>query len=235
VAGPKKKYKQCGAPLYMSQFTMIMLILIVMCMLMSVMSKEQDSGFKEGDGMGPERNPNAMGIVIGSGAFKFGAAGRARTYSSNPGAQETETPQNPHMDILKGQGGVGNTDMDAKVMPKPKYFIYKLGADFPPKSSVVTPGIAKAVEMLSTGLGYFDFDLTLKVFSNELNDETKDTQLAFDRGMKIISALNKKYGIPLHVMSCVAYTGKKLFADEVGSTAEAVKEGQDIVVCLRLK
>lgn len=237
-AGPKKVYKTCGAPLYMSQFTMIMLILIVMCMLISVMTKEQESGFQEGDGMGPERRPNAMGIVIGAGVFKFGAAGKARSYSSNPGSEETDKSQNPHMDLMRGEGGVGNSDLNPKVMVKPKYFFVKLDGSFPPKSSALTPEINKSVDMLSTGLSYLDFDLTLKVFSSEFGQDDKDTQLAFDRGMKIIRELNRRYHVPLENMNCVAYTGRNVFmAEDTDKTDEDAKKSvsQEILFCLRIK
>lgn len=207
----KKKYVPSGAPLYMSQFTMIMLILIVMCMIMSVMSKKQEAGFMAGEGMGKTRNANALGIVIGAGVFRFGSSGKARTFAANPGDLTTESPQNPHIDLIKGEGGSGNTDLKARDLEKTKFIFARLNGLFPSKSSSITKQIDEELLSLGTGMSMFDFDLTIKCFCSEFpQDGERNRRLAFDRGMKIIRELSKRFNVPLKKMSCVVYDDPSL-------------------------
>jgi len=233
-----KKFVQVGAPLYMSQFTMIMLILIVMCMLMSVMANKQEgaTGMK-GEGMGKERHANALGIVIGSGVFRFGTSGKARTYATNPGTDETVVPQNPHMDLLKGEGGSGNTDLNAKDMEKSKFIFAKLKSKFPPKSSAITMGIQDDIKDLGTGISMFDFDLTIKCFCSDFQSPEENRRLSFERGMKIVRELNKRFDIPLPKMTCVVYNDAALISKDAPTQKERETPDtqQEIAFIMRIK
>lgn len=206
----RKKFKTVGAPAYMAQFTMIMLILVCMCMIMSMLAKSQESGFMNGEGMGKVRNANALGIVIGSGVFRFGSSGKARSYAANPGDATTESPQNPHIDLLKGEGGSGNTDLNAKNLEKAKFIFTKLNAKFPLRSASITPKIAEELVTLGTGMSMFDFNLCIKCFCSEFKDEESDRRLAFERGLRIIRELNRRFNVPLDKMTCLVYDDDQL-------------------------
>ncbi len=221
-----KKRILCGAPSYMAQFTMIMLILVCMCMILSILSKNQESGFMDGEGMGKVRNANALGIVIGSGVFRFGASGKARTFAANPGDMTTESPQNPHIDLLKGEGGSGNTDLNAKVLEKAKFIFAKLNGSFPPKSSNLTQKINEELLTLGTGMSMFDFTLSIKCFCSEYQNEEDNRRLAFDRGLRIIRELNKRFNVPLSKMSCVVYDDESLMMKDAPKIAGAEEPGK---------
>jgi len=198
-----RKFVPSGAPAYMSQFTMIMLILVCMCMIMSIMSKQQESGFKGGEGMGKVRKANALGIVIGSGVFRFGSSGKARTFADNPGDIETEASQNPHMDLLKGGGGAGNTDLKTTDMESYKYIFTKLVSQFPPKSAAMTPQISDELIDLGTAMRMIDFGVVLKCYCKEYESQEQNSNLAFERGLRIIKELNRRFNVPLAKMSCI--------------------------------
>ena len=225
----KKVYIPTGAPPYMSQFTMIMLILVCMCMLLSIMSTKQEAGFMSGEGMGKVRNANALGIVVGSGVFRFGSNGKARTFAPNPDNATTESPQNPHVDLLKGEGGSGNTDLKAKDLEKTKFIFAKLNSFFPPKSSSVTKQIDEELLSLGTGMSMFDFTLTIKIYCNEFKEEESNRRLAFERGMRIIRELNKRFSVPLTKMSCVVYQDISLIDKDAPPKETQNKEAAPVV------
>lgn len=225
MAKLKKKYVATGAPLYMSQFTMIMLILIVMCMIMSTLSKKQESGFQEGeDGFGKERDSNALGIVIGSGQFKFGTYGKARSFSPNPGAKLTDEKQNPHMDVIKGEGGTGNTDLIPKKNEKSKYLFAKLMADFPDKSSEMTKTMTDNLNKIALAMSLFEFEVVIKVYANDFNKEDEDFKLAWARASKIMQFFHKNSKVPFINMNFVASTNKELLSSDRDTTLEKATE-----------
>ncbi len=234
----KKKFVQTGAPLYMSQFTMIMLILIVMCMIMCTLANKQEGATgMNGEGMGKVRQANALGIVIGSGVFRFGTSGKARTFAANPGEEESVAPQNPHIDLLKGEGGSGNTDLNAKDLEKSKYIFAKLKSSFPAKSSAMTAGIQNDIKDLGTGISMFDFDLTIKCFSAEFQDLERDSHLSYERGMKIVKELNKRFDIPLAKMTCIVYSDEAMISRDAPppQAKETAGVQQETVFIMRIK
>jgi len=225
MAKMKKKYVSVGAPLYMSQFTMIMLILIVMCMLMSTMSKKQDAGFESGDGGGKRKNKNALGITIDAGKFKFGAFGKTKSFSPNPGDTVTSLPQNPHVNTLKGEGGTGNTDLDFKQPEKPvKYFHAKLMEDFPDKSSDLTPALRDDIDRVATAMNIFDFEVVIKVFAKDFEDDGENYNLACQRAGKIMRIFNKTHKVPVSNLSFFAYPKRKFLEIPKEEKPEADKE-----------
>ena len=206
----KKVLVPSGAPAYMSQFTMIMLILVCMCMIMSMLAKSQESGFKGGEGMGKVKKANALGIVIGTGVFRFGSSGKARTFADNPGDQETEVRQNPSLDLVKGEGGSGNTDLSAKDLESVKFIFVRLNGKFPPNSATITKQIDAELLGFGTGMSMFDFILTIKCYCAEYKDANKNRELAFERGLRIMRDLNKRFNVPLTKMSCVVFQDRSL-------------------------
>jgi len=225
MAKIKKKYVATGAPLYMSQFTMIMLILIVMCMIMSTLSKKQDSGFQEGeDGFGRQRESNSLGIVIGSGQFKFGNYGKARSFSPNPGAKLTDEKQNPHMDALKGEGGTGNSDLEAKKNAKIKYLFAKLMADFPDKSSEMTTAMTDNLNKIALALSLFEFEVVIKVYAKDNKKEDEDFKLAWARAVKIMQFFHKSTKVPITNMNFVVSTNRELINSDREATLDKTSD-----------
>lgn len=202
----RKKYVAAGAPLWMSQFTAVMLILIVLFMIMCTMATEQTSGMKSGDGLGYIRQKNALGIYIGSGVFRFGSYGEAKCFAPNPASMESQGAHGVHIDLTKGNGGVGNTDLDIARQKDIKYLSLPIRSHFPKGSSALTPPLREDVRRLAIALAAVKEPIIVKSFADETPSD-RNNSLALARAEAVGEELSKFGGIPPEKIKCVGYSG----------------------------
>ena len=204
--GIKKKYVSIGAPLWMSQFTAVMLILIVFFMILCTMAKDQSSGFKSGDGSGKIRQLNALGLDIGRGTFRFGNHGKAKTYAPNPGSTPEQGPPGVHIDLTKGGGGDGNTDLALDRQQDVRYLSLPIRSEFPKGSASLTDQLKKDAQSLAIALSSETEPIIVKSFASGGVPE-KNAALALARAEAVAAEFIKFGGIPAEKIKCVGYSG----------------------------
>lgn len=198
----KKKYQNRGAPLYMSQFTIIMLIMIVFFMIMTTMNNKKQQGVgKSGD----PGAVNSLGLDMeGFGLFRFGAA-KAGQQSPNP---EPETDKNAvkgvHKALTEGAGGQGDTDSDLKNPDLGKYIVVKFNNSFEKGSASLTSDMEADLVKYGLIFALMDTPVLIKCRTTELSSSTANLVLSLKRAMQIMRFLNDKSNLDYHQMEASA-------------------------------
>ncbi len=214
----KKKYISVGAPLWMSQFTAVMLILIVFFMILCTMANEQAAGMKAGDGMGAVRQLNALGIFVGTGTFRFGNHGQAKSFAPNPGSQATDAPPGVHIDLVKGSGGIGNTDLKMGQQQDIKYLSLPIPSEFPLGSAVLTQQLKEEIRRMAIALSTETEPIIVKCFTSE-DADAKNASLALARAEALATEMSRFGGIPLSNLKCVGYSDYRYLGNSLKKAA----------------
>jgi len=207
----KKKYVNRGAPLYMSQFTMIMLILIVFFMIMTTMNKSQQGVGKSGD----PGAVNNLGLDMeGFGMFRFGAA-KAGQQSPNPDPESDKSAQKGvHKNLTEGSGGQGDTDADIKKNTYGKYIVVKFSNNFEKGSANLTPDMEKDLEKYGLIFALMETPVIIKSRTTELASSSANLVLSLKRSTQIMRFLNERCNLDLSQMEASGTLSSKFIGPE---------------------
>ena len=199
-----KKYVNRGAPLYMSQFTMIMLILIVFFMIMVTLNKSKEGGVgKSGspDGDSPTRLNLDMNSV---GVFKFGRP-KVRKQYINPDAVPDDpdhTSPGQSRSLSEGSGGTGDTDVEFNPKVYGRYINVKLNYNFPYQSANIVPNSMDELRKVGMMLAMWDCPFTIKCQTAEMPSVSENFVLAFKRALQLMRFFYAECGISYNQMEC---------------------------------
>jgi hypothetical protein len=197
-----KKVITLGAPLYMGQYTGLMTILLAFFILMQAMSTQQKSGFKEG--IGEVRN--AFGLQGGVGLFDYTFFGRGGSNSPNPVDSGKKEKQGIHENLVKSEGGQGNTEVDVADNEAGKFLRLKMEGKFARGKADMSPEMREYLAKIGMGFALFDYKISIRCFTDELKMEKENRDLALNRAAQIMRYLYRNAGVPFSRMVCAGYT-----------------------------
>lgn len=181
-----------GQPLYMAQYSGLMIILLAFFIVMQSMSSMKESGFKSG--MGEVKN--AFGLSGGLGIFQFIVPGRGGSSVPNPSGTGDQSKAGIHENLVKGEGGSGNTEADAKKSPPGRYLQVEVPIVFEKYKSNLVESECKKLDKFSVGLILYDYRIMIKCFANDYRDKDKDSYLATQRAANIMRYIHEAAQIP---------------------------------------
>ena len=182
-----KKKVLDGQPLYMGQYTALMIILLAFFILLQTMSSVKEGGFKEGIG----NVKNAFGISGGLGIFEFMIPFRSGAKKPNPVGTGNQDKQGLHDNLVKGEGGSGNTDSTAKDQNNGRYLEVKIPVKFEKFQTHLTPESNAALDKFKVGFILYNYTIIIKCFANDYKDKEKDDYLAMQRAANIMRYIHQ--------------------------------------------
>ncbi len=180
-----------GQPLYMGQYTSLMIILLAFFILLQTMSSVKEGGFKEGIG----NVKNAFGISGGMGIFEFLIPFRSGASTPNPVGTGNQDKQGLHDNLVKGEGGSGNTDANIKDQSVGRYLEVKIPVQFEKFQTHLTPESNAALDKFKVGFILYDYTIIVKCFANDYKDKEKDDYLAMQRAANIMRYIHQTAGV----------------------------------------
>ncbi len=201
----------------MGQFTALMTILLAFFILMVTMAPDQESGFNEG--IGDVRD--AFGLQGGIGMFTNIFFGKGGSKTPNPDSGDNEE-KGIHEDLVKSSGGAGNTEANVSDSKLGKYLRLKIKGRFP-KGEYKIPQEMK-VDLDKTGIGFtlFDYKVSIRCYTDELDNFNNDRTLAMARAKQIMLYLHLHSAVPYSKMSCAGYTTASYFGEIKSKGQKAV-------------
>ncbi len=208
---PKIVIKVIGAPRYMGQFNILILLLIVFFIMLLTMAPTQSEGAPgryAGDGEGPGTKipkKTFLKIDIGVGQFKFGQHGKARYFASYAdGTPRDEFDAMPPMlpdENTKGAGGGGNTELQTQISPNSTELVLVCAGQFKPKSDEMDADMETWVLDFCKMMRSIEENCVILCHCNEFNDPEKDAAMAMLRAKKIIDFAHEKGRLPFWNLS----------------------------------
>ena len=205
---PKIVIKVVGAPRYMGQFNILILLLIVFFIMLLTMAPEKSEGGPgkfAGDGEGDHRQKNRLKIDIGKGKFKFGQHGKARYFASYAdGKQRDEFDAMPPMlpeENTKGAGGGGNTELKTKISSNSTELVLVCAGKFKENSAEMDADMETWLLDFCKMMRSIEESSVILCHCNEFDDPAKDYALAVRRANKIIQFTHEKGNLPFWNLS----------------------------------
>lgn len=205
---PKVVDKIIGAPRYMGQFNILILLLIVFFIMLLTMAPDKSEtgpGKYAGDGPGLRPQKNRLKINIGEGKFKFGQYGKARYYASYvDGAPRDEFDSMPPMlpeENTKGAGGGGNTELKTKISPNSTELVLVCAGKFKENSDEMDADLETWLLDFCKMMRSIEESSVILCHCNEFDDPAKDYALAVRRANKIIQFTHEKGNLPFWNLS----------------------------------
>jgi len=186
-----KKKVLDGQPLYMAQYTALMIILLAFFIVMQSLSTVKSSGFQKG--MGEVKN--AFGLSGGLGLFGYIMPSRGSS-AANPIGSGTSDKYGLHENLSKGHGGLGNTDAETKKSEQGKYLQVKIPIVFEKDKAAITPAGRIVLDKIKIGLMLGDYHIAIKCFAHDHRDPVQDNALALQRAANIMRYIYEQGQIP---------------------------------------
>jgi flagellar motor protein MotB len=202
-----KKTVLVGQPAYMGQYTSLMIIILAFFILLQSMSTTQESGFQKGIG----QVKNAFGLTGGMGLFQFISSGSGGADVPNPHGTGDKSRQGTHENIIRGEGGVGNTSADVEDSDKGRYLQVDVPIEFPEFKTFLTPEIKRTLDKFKVGFILYDYKLMIKCYSSEYNDFEKDNHLALQRAANIMRYIHETAGISYSRMEALGNSSTRYY------------------------
>jgi len=204
-----KKKVLDGQPLYMAQYTALMIILLAFFIVMQSLSTVKESGFKTG--MGDVKN--AFGISGGIGIFGYIVPSRGSTSRDNPVGSGTSGRQGLHENLVKGEGGVGNTDANTEKVNQGKYLQVKLPITFEKGKAAITLEGRAVLDKMKVGLMLYDYKITIKCFANDNKNPAMDNPLAVQRATNIMRYLHQEAQVPYQRLEALGNSSIRYYSN----------------------
>ncbi|MDD3119472.1 MAG: flagellar motor protein MotB [Victivallales bacterium] len=181
-----------GQPLYMAQYTSLMIILLAFFILLQTMSTVNEGGFKEGIG----NVKNAFGLTGGMGIFEFIIPFRGGAKTPNPISSGNQDKQGLHDNLVKGEGGYGNTDARFHDRRQGRYLEVKIPVKFNKFATHLTADDHAVLDKFKVGFILYDYRIIVKCFARDFRDRDKDDYLALQRAANIMRYIHQSAMVP---------------------------------------
>jgi len=200
-----KKYVTHGAPLWMAQYVVLVLILIVFFMILISMSKTQQGGMKSGDG--DVKNIAVTGGDGGVGIFKFGRYGTG-TYMPTPNFFRKGV-YGVDKELTIGKGGAGDTDADVTKNDEGKYLRVNFPFQFEKGSHQLTKPMREELSKMGLAFSLYESKVNIKCYTDEMANENENLRLSFLRAAQIMRGLHNIGGVPYSKLDFSSYPSER--------------------------
>ncbi len=205
-----KKKVLVGQPLYMGQFTSLMIIILAFFILLQSMSSTQEAGFQKGIG----KVKNAFGLTGGMGLFNFISPGAGGGDVPNPSGTGDKSQQGTHENLVQGEGGTGNTSSDVNDYRKGRFLQVDVPIEFPKYKTYLTDETKNQLDKFKVGFILYDYKLSVKCYSNEYKDEEKDDYLALQRAANIMRYIHETANIPYSRLEALGNSSRRYYSKD---------------------
>lgn len=202
-----KKKVLLGQPLYMAQYTSLMIILLAFFILLQTMSTTQEGGFQSGMG----KVKNAFGNIGGMGLFSFVSSGSGGTDVPNPRSSGDKSKQGIHENLVRGEGGMGNTSAEVNDASHGRYLQVEIPINFPKHRATLTGEAKTTLDKFKVGFILYDYKIIVKCYSNEFQDRYKDNLLAMQRAANIIRYIHETARIPYSRLEALGNSSSRYY------------------------
>ncbi len=194
-----KKYEVHGAPLWMAQYVVLVLILIVFFMILITLQKTQQGGMKSGSG----DITNAIGGGGGVGVFKFGRYGTG-TYMPTP-TFFTKGVHGVDKTLVAGKGGTGDTDAEVDKKNEGSYLRVDFPLFFEKNSYQLTREMKEELSKMGLAFSLYESKVNVKCYTNEMPEESDNLRISYLRAAQIMRGLHSLGGLPYSKLNFSSY------------------------------
>lgn len=180
-----------GQPPYMAQYSGLMIILLAFFIVMQSLSAVKQSGYQTGVG----DVKNAFGINGGLGIFAFVVSAHGGSSTPNP-AGNNPSKVGIHENLVKGEGGSGNTEAATKSHELGQYLQVTIPIVFEKYKTSLSATERQKLDTFKVGFILYDYRIMVKCFANDYRDKEKDNHLAMQRAANIMRYINESAQIP---------------------------------------
>lgn len=205
-----------GQPLYMGQYTALMIILLAFFILLQTMSSVKEGGFKEGIG----NVKNAFGLSGGMGMFEFVIPFKGGARTPNPVGTGNQDKQGIHDNLVKGEGGTGNTEAKVNNQPIGRYLEVKIPIKFEKFTTHLSPEGNAALDKFKVGFILYNYSITVKCYANEFKDRDKDNHLAMQRAANIMRYIHQTAAVPYSRLKAQGNSSLRYYSEADNKNAQ---------------